>query len=402
MNKHNSIFKFPSNYWVVLIPWMFPGWPNEFEVLIREYSIRSYQIIDWSYNKPDYYRNNQFCLNTYCEKITQQIHEVKKHFDKVINISLSYWGLISFILNEKLPVDWSLYISPICTNKWMNPKHEKRFVESLLWDEIKCLPIWINFFKMYGYNESFFYYISEFLKMRLSLIMNFDIHGFIKKWINFKHPTVIYFAEKEKDFLDWEKNEKQESEIEKIIHEMLSLLSINSDIESRKNHVWLNFDKNINFMPLKNATWNYNIITSISNPRLFLTHCEFTKHLNPYTCVLKHLVDSIENKDNLSSNHQYSIEKVLWKYLFQILSMQNQICTDIELLEMTNNIIRIDKKDYFSQTDVIASFKEYWDTLNKDSKKYYKDLFHQKISTKTNILSPTLKTLVSIINNKDS
>jgi hypothetical protein len=82
--------------------------------------------------------------------------------------------------------------------------------------------------------------------------------------------------------------------------------------------------------------------------------------------------------------------------------MQNQICTDIELLEMTNNIIRIDKKDYFSQTDVIASFKEYWDTLNKDSKKYYKDLFHQKISTKTNILSPTLKTLVSIINNKDS
>jgi hypothetical protein len=48
---------------------------------------------------------------------------------------------------------------------------------------------------------------------------------------------VIYFAEKEKDFLDWEKNEKQESEIEKIIHEMLSLLSINSDIESRKNHV---------------------------------------------------------------------------------------------------------------------------------------------------------------------
>jgi hypothetical protein len=44
---------------------MFPGGLNEFEPLIREYGMKAHQIIDGSYNMPEYYVNNNFSLEVY-------------------------------------------------------------------------------------------------------------------------------------------------------------------------------------------------------------------------------------------------------------------------------------------------------------------------------------------------
>jgi hypothetical protein len=54
----------------------------------------------------------------------------------------------------------------------------------------------------------------------------------------------------------------------------------------------------------------------MSHPKLFLGHCDFNSHLNPYTIVLKYLIDAVENNIDVAKDTKYSPGHVLWKYIF--------------------------------------------------------------------------------------
>ena len=65
---------------------------------------------------------------------------------------------------------------------------------------------------------------------------------------------MVYYAEQEKDFLKWEQNDNKGSDIEEVLYEIISLFVNDENAEAWKSHCGLNFDKNINFMPLKQAS----------------------------------------------------------------------------------------------------------------------------------------------------
>jgi hypothetical protein len=110
---------------------------------------------------------------------------------------------------------------------------------------------------MYGYNEKFFYYMADFLKLRLKLIREFDVSRFKKEKIHCNKPTVFYFAENERDFLKWDESHesaKQMSDVEKILRELIDLFTDKENASIWSEHSGINIEKSVNFTPLESAT----------------------------------------------------------------------------------------------------------------------------------------------------
>ena len=91
----------PNNYWVLLLPWLFPWWLEIFQLIIKEINLDVKQIIDGSYNSPQYYENNMFSLEKYSQYITLEVEKARKKFDKIMSSFHNFchicWNLPKFI-----------------------------------------------------------------------------------------------------------------------------------------------------------------------------------------------------------------------------------------------------------------------------------------------------------------
>jgi hypothetical protein len=66
-------------------------------------------------------------------------------------------------------------------------------------------------------------------------------------------------------------------------------------------------------------------------------------------------------------------------------------------LKRSNNVIRIDEKENFTNSDIITSFQEYWMSLKEDKKKEYTNLISKALQKNKQDLSDTLVKILDII-----
>lgn len=374
----------PDHYWVLVIPGFFPWGLEFFRKLQDAIQLKTSQIIDGSYNKNLFYQNDTFCLNTYSEYVEHAIKKARKRFDKIIAIWVSFWWGIGSYLNKQKLLDGNLLLSPVFTDEGIERKYFhifKKFWEGNI--NQKGFERYLKIAKLEWYSYEDMQNGKEFLLQRMNFMNNEREKKHENSKIHFSTPTLVYYAEKECNLLVWEKEIDEMNTFEKFFCMLIDMFDKKELKEKRKKHASIHIDKNPNYQPIKNATGNFQVVTNMSHPDIYLEHGQFQRNLNPYIYALKYLVCAIDNNISLAKDDRFKPEKVAWPHMFWILreKLNTKGIQDQRLLYMVESLIRIDKKEEISYSDLFHAFIKtwipslyYWWKNNSDTNWHPKDM----------------------------